>query len=85
MVAMALGVFGNGQMSQMSEMANCLQCESGQISRMSKARNERMTLERQIQPLEGKDIPAFFPAMVCPHFAISVICGICPLLQSLKW
>ena len=50
--------------------------------RMSKARNERMTLEQQIQPLEGKDIPAFFPAMVCPHFAISPICAICPLRMT---
>jgi hypothetical protein len=31
--------------------------------RMSKARNERMTLERQIHTLEGKDIPTFFPAI----------------------
>jgi hypothetical protein len=30
---------------------------------MSKARNERMTLERQIQPLTAKDIPTFFPAI----------------------
>jgi hypothetical protein len=31
---------------------------------MSKAHNERMTLEQQIQPLVTKDIRAFFPAMV---------------------
>jgi len=49
-VAMTLGDRGNGEMSQMPEMAKCLQCESGQIPRMSKTRNERMTLERQIQP-----------------------------------
>jgi hypothetical protein len=30
---------------------------------MSKAHNGRMTLEQQIQPLEGKDIPTFFPAI----------------------
>jgi hypothetical protein len=30
---------------------------------MSKARNERMTSEQQIQPLEGKDIRSFFPAI----------------------
>jgi hypothetical protein len=36
--------------------------------RMSKARNDRMTLEQQIQPLTTKDIQAFFPAMVCPTF-----------------
>jgi len=46
---------------------------------MSKARNEGMTLEQQIQPLAGKDIRAFFPAMVCPQFAISDICDISPL------
>ena len=50
--------------------------------RMSKARNERMTLEQQIQPLTTKDIRTFFPAMVCPQFAISDICDISPLLTS---
>ena len=30
---------------------------------MSRARNERMTLELQIQPLDTKDIPAFFPTI----------------------
>jgi hypothetical protein len=39
-----------------------------QNAQMSKARNWRMTLEQQIQPLEGKDIRAFFPALVCPAF-----------------
>jgi len=58
-------------MSQMSEMANCGQINAGKNARMFKAHNGRMTLEQQIQPLEGKDIPGFFPAMVCPavrHF-----------------
>ena len=49
---------------------------------MFKARNERMTLEQQIQPLEGKDIRTFFPALVYPQFAISDICDICPLRAS---
>ena len=53
---------------------------------MFKARNERLTLERQIQPLEGKDIPAFFPALVCLtfrhfghlwHFAIASVSAKC--------
>ena len=35
---------------------------------MFKARNERMTLEQQIQPLVTKDIRGFFPTMVCPTF-----------------
>jgi hypothetical protein len=46
-------------MTEMSEMAKCGQTNVGKNVRMSKARNERMTLERQIQPLEGKDIPTF--------------------------
>jgi CO dehydrogenase/acetyl-CoA synthase beta subunit len=66
-------------MSQMSEMAKCGQINAGKNLRMSKARNERVTPEQQIQPLEGKDIPGFFPALVCPHFAISDICAISPL------
>ncbi|MSO50606.1 MAG: hypothetical protein EXQ49_12050 [Acidobacteria bacterium] len=49
---------------------------------MFKARNERMTLEQQIQPLTTQDIPTFFPAMVCPHFAISDICDISPLQMT---
>jgi len=55
-------------MSQMTEMAKCGQTNAGKNARMLRARNERMTLEQQIQPLEGKDIPTFFPAMVCPAF-----------------
>ncbi len=47
--------------------------------RMFKACNRRMTLEQQIQPLEGKDIRPFFPAMICPQFAISVTSDISPL------
>ncbi len=51
---------------------------------MSKARNDPMTLEQQIQPLTTKDIRPFFPAMICPHFAISDICAIWPLRQTQK-
>ncbi|HQX82653.1 MAG TPA: hypothetical protein PKW63_12900, partial [Vicinamibacterales bacterium] len=46
---------------------------------MSKARNDPMTLEQQIQPLTTKDIRPFFPTMICPQFAISDICDIWPL------
>jgi CO dehydrogenase/acetyl-CoA synthase beta subunit len=70
-------------MPQMSEMAKCGQTNAGKNARMSKARNERMTLEQQIQPLVTKDIPTFFPALVCPHFAISDICDICPLQRRI--
>ncbi|HQX82512.1 MAG TPA: hypothetical protein PKW63_12190 [Vicinamibacterales bacterium] len=55
-------------MSQMSEMAKCGQGNAERFALknvgMSKAHNERMTLEQQIQPLVTKDIRAFFPAMV---------------------
>ena len=48
----------------MSEMAKCGQTNAGKNVGMSKAHNERMTLEQQIQPLVTKDIRTFFPAMV---------------------
>jgi len=60
---LAPGVIRNGEMSQMTEMAKCGQTNAEKNARMSKARNERMTLEQQIQPLEGRDIPTFFPAI----------------------
>jgi hypothetical protein len=53
----------NGEMAEMSEMANCGQTNAGKNVGMSKAHNERMTLEQQIQPLATKDIRAFFPAI----------------------
>jgi hypothetical protein len=75
-------------MSQMTEMANCGQINAGKNLRMSKVRNGRMTLEQQIQPLEGKDIPTFFPALGLSAFSTSAptelrrtgaICGICAI------
>jgi hypothetical protein len=48
----------------MSEMAKCGQINAGKNVGMSKAHNERMILDQQIQPLTTKDIRTFFPAMV---------------------
>ena len=56
--------------------------------RMSKAPNERMTLERQIQTLEGKDIPTFFPAIglsdISPFrtFVAFVHCRVANLIRA---